>query len=113
MKKFIVPILIAAFVATTLAASAADAPARAIPFRGKADAVNKQAKTFKINDRTFNVTADTKITKAGKPATFDDIKVGEDLSGQYREGADKKLNVVAMRVGPRPDAPAAKPDDKK
>ena len=113
MKKLIIPVLIAAFALTTFSAAAADTPAaRPVPFRGKVDSVNKTAKTFKINDRTFNVTSDTKITKAGKPATFDDVKVGEDASGQYREGADKKLNVVSLRVGPRPDAPAAAPDKK-
>jgi hypothetical protein len=113
MKKVLIRILVAAFAVTVLSASAADAPARAVPFRGKIDAVDKQAKTFKINDRTFNVTSDTRIMKAGKPGTFDDVKVGEDASGNYREAADKKLNVVSLRVGPRPDAPAAKPDDKK
>ena len=121
MKKFLIPILVAVFAATvTLPTFAADekpadkkeTPARAIPFRGKIASVDKQAKTVKIGERTFHITADSKINKAGKPATLDDATVGEEVGGQYREGADKKLNVVSLRIGPRPDAPA-KPDDKK
>lgn len=117
MKKLIVAAIVAAFaVASTLPVTAADekpadkkeAPARAIPFRGKIAAVDKQAKTIKIGERTFHITADSKIAKAGKPATLDDATVGEDVGGQYREGADKKLNVVSLRIGPRPDAAPAK-----
>jgi len=118
MKRLLSPILAAVLAATlALPAFAADdkkeAPARAIPFRGKIAAVDKQAKTIKVGERTFHITAESKIAKAGKPATLDDATVGEEVGGAYREGADKKLNVVSLRVGPRPDAPAAKPDDKK
>jgi photosystem II stability/assembly factor-like uncharacterized protein len=122
MKKLLILITIAAFAATcTLPASAADAKpaekkeapaARALPFRGKIAAVDKQAKTVKVGERTFHVTADTKIAKAGKPATLDDAAVGEEVGGSYREGADKKLNLVSLRVGPRPDA-QPKPEEKK
>ena len=124
MKKLIIPILIAAFAAATaLPIGAADAKPgerkeaqanRAIPFRGKIAAVDKQAKTVKVGERTFHVTADTRIMKAGKPAMLDDANVGEDVGGQYREGADKKLNLVSLRIGPRPDAAGApKKEDKK
>jgi len=115
MKKLIATLIVAAFAAaSTIPVTAADekpadkkeAPARAIPFRGKIAAVDKQAKTIKIGERTFHITADSKITKAGKVATLDDATVGEEVGGQYREGADKKLNVVSLRIGPRPDAPA-------
>ena len=110
--------LVAAFAATvTLPMFAADekpadkkeAPARASVFRGKIGAVDKQASTVKVGERTFLITAESKIMKAGKPATLDDATIGEDVGGQYREGADKKLNVVSLRIGPRPDAPAKEP----
>ena len=116
MKKIIVLLLVAASAAiSTFSTSAADspaekkdAPARATPLRGKLDAVDKQAKTFKINERTFHISSDTKIAKDGKPATFDDAAVGQDVTGSYREGADKKLNVVLLRIGKPATAPAAK-----
>lgn len=122
MKKLLLVMTIAALAATSmLPVNAADAKpaekkeapaARALPFRGKIAAVDKQAKTVKVGERTFQVTADTKIAKAGKPATLDDATVGEDVGGSYREGADKKLNLVSLRIGPRPDA-QPKPEEKK
>lgn len=85
---------------------------RSLPFHGKLDAVDKQAKTIKVGDRTFQVLAETKIAKAGKPATLNDAKAGEEVAGAYREGADKKLNLVSLRIGPKPDA-APKKEEKK
>ena len=124
MKKLIVPMLIAALIATvTLPVCAADAKPgdkkesqanRAVPFRGKIASVDKEAKTVKVGERTFQVVADTRIMKAGKPATLDDATVGEEVGGQYREGAEKKLNLVSLRIGARPDAAAApRKEDKK
>jgi hypothetical protein len=120
MKKLIIPLIVAAFAAVSIIpVRAADekpadkAPAaRAIPFRGKIAAVDKQAKTVKVGERTFQITSDTRIMKAGKAATLEDATVGEEVGGAYREGTDKKLNVVSLRIGARPDAPA-KPDEKK
>ena len=85
---------------------------RAIPFRGKIASVNKEANTLKIGERTFQVSPETRIIKAGKSATLDDASVGEDVGGSYREGTDKKLNVVSLRIGAKPETPAG-PDDKK
>jgi hypothetical protein len=131
MKKLIVSIFAAVLAAAiTLPVTAQDAKpadkgkpeekkpaaaaARAVPFRGKLDAVDQQAKTIKVGERTFHVTSDTRIMKAGKPATLAEVKVGEEVGGAYREGDDKKLNVVSLRVGPRPQQGApTKPDDKK
>jgi hypothetical protein len=121
MKKLLLAVVLAALAAvSTLPLIAADdkpadkkeAPARALPFRGKIAAVDKQAKTLKVGERTFQITADSKIAKAGKAATLDDATVGEEVGGSYRESADKKLNVVSLRIGPRPDAPPKKEDAK-
>jgi len=118
MKKLILILTVAALAATsTLPLLAADnkpadkkevpakeAAPRALPFRGKIAAVDKQAKTIKVGERTFQVTADTKINKAGKAATLDDATIDEEVGGSYREGTDKKLNLVSLRIGARPDA---------
>src|SRR6266542_1390773 len=65
-------------------------------FRGKIDAVDKTAKTIKVGERTFQVTAETRMMKAGKPATLDDAVVGDEIGGTYKE-ADGKLNAVSLR----------------
>ena len=64
--------------------------------------MNKAAKTIKVGERTFQVTSETRIMKAGKPATIDDAVVGDEIGGTYKE-ADGKLNAVSLRLGPRPE----------
>ena len=115
MNKLIVALIVTVLAITSLQpVRAADsnpgdrkesAP-RAIPFRGKIASLDKQANTLKVGERTFQIGSDTKIVKAGKPASLDEAAIGEDVGGSYREGADKKLNVVSLRIG-------AKPEDKK
>jgi hypothetical protein len=75
------------------------------PFHGKLAAVDKDAKTIKIGESTYDITSNTRIMKAGKPATLDDGVVGEDVSGYSRDEDGKK---VATRVyfGPRPEKKA-------
>ena len=122
MKRFIFPILIAVAVAfSAMPTQAADekAPAerreqrpRAIPFRGKIVAVDKQAKTIKISgerERVFHIGSETRLVKAGKPATLEDATVGEEVAGAYREGADKKLEASMVRFGPRPEGARREP----
>lgn len=82
-----------------------------LPFSGKIDALDKTAKTLKVGERSFQVTSATRIMKAGKPATFDDAKEGEEVGGSYTKTADGKLELVSLRIGPKPDA-APKPAKK-
>ena len=119
MKNLALALTLAAFAAfTTLPIVAADpkpaaepkaAPAaRAYVFNGKIAALDKEAKTVKIGERVFHVTSTTRIIKDNKPATLDDAKVGDEVGGAYREGEEKKLNLVTLRVGPKP-VPAGAP----
>lgn len=112
MKKLLIALIVATIAATaTLPTIAADKPAaerkdakpRALPFQGKLDAVDQQAKTIKIGERVFHVTADTKISKDGNRATLADAKVGDQVGLSYRE-VEKKLNLVSLRIGPKPEA---------
>ncbi len=77
------------------------------PFKGKVDAVDKTAKTIKVGERTFQITSDTKIVKAGKPATFDDAVVGEEIGGTYHKTDDGKMVAVSIRLGAKPEGEAA------
>lgn len=118
MKKITLALMLAAFAAiSTLPITAADAkpvaepkaaPGRVSPFNGKIAAVDKQAKTVKVGTLVLQVTSTTRITKDNKTATLEDAKVGEEAGGAYRVGDDKKLNLVSLRLGPKPDAPVKK-----
>ena len=86
---------------------------RSTPFHGKLKAVDTKAKTISVGEQTIQVTSETKIFKAGKPATLADGVVGEDVSGSYRKGDDGKLTAGMVRFGPRPEKPGAATGDTK
>jgi hypothetical protein len=78
------------------------APAnQSIPFHGKLG--GKTDSSITVGTRTFEVTPDTKLAKAGKPATLADATVGEDVGGSYQE-RDGKLVAKSVRFGPKPEA---------
>ena len=78
-----------------------------IPFHGKITAVDKVAMTItlagKEKPRTIQITSQTKIMKAGKPATFDDATLGEEVGGSAHQLADGKLEATSLRIGPKPE----------
>lgn len=87
------------------------AKARLLPFRGEIKSIDQTAKTFGVGERTFAVTSESKLFKLGKPATFDEVKVGDYATGAYKEAAGK-LEVATLRVGPKPQPRGEKPADK-
>lgn len=79
-----------------------------IPFTGKLNAVDKTAKSItldgKLKKRTIWLTAQTRVTKAGKPASLDDAVIGEEVGGQCMKNAEGKEEAVSLRLGPKPEA---------
>jgi hypothetical protein len=79
-------------------------------FSGKIAAIDKIEKTItlagKAKNRVFYLTSQTRITKAGKPATFDDAVVGEVVGGQARVKPDGKNELISLRIGPKPEGKA-------
>ena len=92
-----------------VAAEQQESKGRAIPFRGKIAAVNKQSKTITVGERVFQITSDTRIVKSGKPATIDDATIGEEIGGAYRQGENKTMQAVSVRLGAKPNAPEKEP----
>ena len=93
-------------------------PAKAGPFHGKLAAVDKVAKTITVGKRTFEITSETKIKKAGKPATLEDGTVGEMVSGYIKPSADGKLIATTVNFGPKnvsetPEKTKSSPDKEK
>ena len=96
-----------------LKAAAAKAEKSAkLPFHGKLKAVDASAKTLTVGERTFRVTAETIISKDGKPALLADVVVGDNVSGSFATSADGKLNVGKLNIGGKA-VKAAKADVKK
>ena len=73
------------------------------PFHGKLKAVDKTAKTISVGETTVHISSETKIVKAGKPATLEDGVIGEPVAGAYKKADDGKLNAVSVRFGAKPE----------
>ena len=75
----------------------------ATAYHGKVMAVDTDGKTITVQDANgelkLDVTAETKISKDGKPAKLADFAAGDDARGSYKKDADGKLNAVSLRVG--------------
>ncbi len=84
--------------------------ATTLPFRGRVDAADAKAMTVtlagKEKHRVLNVTSKTRFEKDGKPATFADIKAGDDVRGSYAKTPEGE-NVVRLIIGAA--APAGEP----
>ncbi len=79
------------------------------PFRGKLKAVDKNAKTISVGELTLQITSETKILKAEKPAVLEDGVMGEIVSGAYQKAEDGKLHATKITFGTK----AEKSDPKK
>ncbi len=127
MKKLLgIAALAGAVLAMPFFTLAADAPAdapktekkpRGVPFNGKVAAVDKTAKTISLEGkekaRVFYITSETRIHKDRKPATLDDVVVGERVGGYARENAQGKMEVVNLNAGLPAPKPKGQGEDKK
>ena len=84
--------------------SDASARKRGHPFHGKLAAVDQTAKTIKVGESVYQITSQTRITKAGKPATLADGVVGEEAAGFVKPGEDGNMMATSVRFGPKPDS---------
>jgi len=83
------------------------------PLNGKVAAVDKNAKTVTIGNTTIQITSETRIEKGGKPATLDDVAVGEQAMARVRKTEDGKNLATNLRIGPRPEGEEKKGEEKK
>jgi Cu/Ag efflux protein CusF len=74
------------------------------PFHGKLSAIDTNAMTLTVGERTFEITSETKITKDGQPAVLSDGVVGEMAGGAYKKGADGKLSATSVHFGAKKKA---------
>jgi hypothetical protein len=83
------------------------------PFHGKLLGLDKNAKTIIVGKRTFQITSETKIKKAGKPATLSEGVVGEPVSGYVKPAADGKWLAVSVNFGPKAPEESSEPKKSK
>ena len=99
------------------AAAAADAvkAAKPLPMHSRVDAIDAAAKTFTHKNADgkevkFTVTATTEIKNGEAAAKFEDIKVGDFVSGLRNKKSDTEWEVVKItKFGPAPTKPVGEP----
>jgi hypothetical protein len=114
LKISLLTLLATAVIAVPMTSRAQDAATNApvkvkkaksgLTFRGAASAVDTNAMTVTVGERTFNITSATKIAKNGKPAVLADITAGETVSGAYKKNADGKMDATTITVGKKKKA---------
>lgn len=73
--------------------------ARPVPFRGKVKSIDNTAMTITVETRTFQITSQTIITKDGKPATFSDAAVGDNVQGSVKRENNGKYTALKLNFG--------------
>jgi hypothetical protein len=77
------------------------------PFHGNLTAIDKTAKTITVGKVTYQITSETKIKKADKPATLDDGVVGEEVRGYVKPSEDGKMAASSVSFGPKTEGKGA------
>jgi hypothetical protein len=83
---------------------------------GKLTAVDTNAMTLTVGERTYEITSETIITKAGEPATLSEGVTGETASVAFKKDADGKLTATSIHFGTKAEGEKKKkkkanPDD--
>jgi Cu/Ag efflux protein CusF len=108
-------IALVAFMGSLVAPAFAQEKPKALPFKGKVTAVDKEAKTITLSGekaQVIHITAKTKIMKGEQTATLDDVTKGEQVSGSYREAGGKR-EAGSLYIGAKAPAADKKKKEKK
>jgi Cu/Ag efflux protein CusF len=121
MKKTILLVVLLTLVAFVSGAIAAAPPkaagttpapaAKLEKFGGEIKSVDAMAKSIAVakgkEEKTFGVTADTKITKGKETLKFEDLKAGMNVAIEYKKEMDKMI-AATIKVSAPKAAPKAK-----
>jgi hypothetical protein len=72
---------------------------RSLPFQGHIASIDKAAKTVTVGKRTFQISSETKIFKADKPALLEEGAVGDYVTGSYQKAGEDKLVARSIYFG--------------
>ena len=101
MRKFIsqlLSVLLLAGVAVTAEAAKKGPPPKDPGITAKVTAVDKAGKNFTLDGKTIAVDSGTIVQRDGKPSSFEEIKVGDQVNVTTVNLADK-LTAVTVKVG--------------
>jgi hypothetical protein len=88
------------------AAPKAGESAKRLPLQGTVISINTRTLTLKggegKEDRKFTINKDTQIVKGESPATTEDVKVGQRITGSYFKNAEQANVLTKLQVAPKP-----------
>ena len=94
------------------AAPASTKPVKLEKFTGDIKSVDAVAKSIVVvkgkDEKTFGVTADTKITKGKEALKFEDLKAGLNVSIEYKKDGDKLIAATIKAAAPKASPKAKK-----
>ena len=88
----------------TSAASSAEAGSQ---FSGRVGRIDTTAQTLTVGGQTYQVLATTKIMRDNKPASLNEVRAGQQVSGMYKLSAENKMELLTVDVGGRAAATGA------
>ncbi len=87
------------------AAAATTAPAKMDKFSGEVKNVDAMAKSIVVAkgkvEKSFVVTADTKIAKGKEALKFEDLKAGMNVAVEYKKDGDKLMAASIKAAAPK------------
>lgn len=68
------------------------------PVKGKVTSVDKSAQTVTIDGRSYQLLPTTRITTSAQQMSINDIKTGQQVSGNYKQSAENKMELTSLEV---------------
>jgi predicted RNA-binding protein len=66
--------------------------------KGKVTSVDKSSQTIMIDGRSFQLLPTTRVTSNDQQVSIDNIKTGQQVSGQYKQSAENKMELTSLEV---------------
>ena len=66
--------------------------------KGKVTSVDKSSQTIMIDGRSFQLLPTTRVTSSEQQMSADDIKTGQQVSGNYKQSAENKMELTSLQV---------------
>ena len=66
--------------------------------KGKVTSVDKSSQTIVIDGRTFQLLPTTRVTSNDQQVSIDNLKTGQQVSGQYKQSAENKMELTSLEV---------------
>ncbi len=98
IRKITLATLLAGGIALSASTTSAQDPGAEKAITGKVTSTDKTAQTVNIGSQTFQILPTTKITNMEKPASIDDIKSNQPVSGLYKLSAENKLELTSLDI---------------